>query len=228
MTAEADGRLTIRVERRGIRRYTCSGCGRRTSRVRSRRDRTWDDLPWAAHSVTLVYSQRLIVCRHCGIRTERAEFADAKARVTRRLRQQIGVDCQSMPTSHAAVRHGVSWGKARRAEKAFLAEWDCTRPKRRPRHLGVDEIQRGKGQRFWTVLSDLVRGEVIGLHQDRSEDSLRTLLRDRLDARQRSAVDAVCTDMHRPYLNVVAEVLRKARDHLRQVSCAAARVGGTR
>jgi hypothetical protein len=29
-----------------------------------------------------------------------------------------------MPTSHAAVRHGVSWGKARRAEKAFLAEWD--------------------------------------------------------------------------------------------------------
>jgi len=29
-----------------------------------------------------------------------------------------------MPTSHAAARHGVSWGKARRAEKAFLAEWD--------------------------------------------------------------------------------------------------------
>ena len=26
-----------------------------------------------------------------------------------------------MPTSHAAVRHGVSWGKARRAEQAFLA-----------------------------------------------------------------------------------------------------------
>jgi len=31
-----------------------------------------------------------------------------KARITRRLRQQIGVDCQSMPTSHAAVRHGVN------------------------------------------------------------------------------------------------------------------------
>jgi len=210
MMAEADGRLTIRIERRGIRRYACSWCGRRTSRVRSRRDRTWDDLPWAAHHVTLVYPQRRIVCRHCGIRTERVEFADAKARVTRRLRQQIGVDCQSMPTSHAAVRHGVSWGKARRAEKAFLVEWDRTRPKRRPRHLGVDEIQRGKGQRFWTVLSDLVRGEVIGLQQDRTEDSLRTLLRERLDVRQHAAVEAVCTDMHRPYLNVVAEVLTKA------------------
>ena len=115
-----------------------------------------------------------------------------------------------MPTSHAAVRHAVSWGTARRAERAFLDAWDRTRPKRRPCHLGVDEIQRGKGQHFWTVLSDLVRGEVIGLQKDHSEDSLRALLHDRLDARQRAAVEAVCTDMHRPYLNVVAEVLTRA------------------
>ena len=35
---------------------------------------------------------------------DRVDFADAKARVTRRLQQVIGLDCQSMPTSHAAVR----------------------------------------------------------------------------------------------------------------------------
>ena len=34
---------------------------------------------------------------------------EVMARITRRPRQQIGVDCQSMPTSHAAIRHGVSW-----------------------------------------------------------------------------------------------------------------------
>src|SRR5215471_19019521 len=113
----------IRIERRGVRHYACSGCGRRTGRVRSKRDRTWDDVPWAVHHVTLMYGQRRIVCRQCGIRTEAVEFADRHARVTRRLRQQIGLDCQSMPTSHAAIRHGVSWGKARRAEYAFLQEW---------------------------------------------------------------------------------------------------------
>ena len=115
-----------------------------------------------------------------------------------------------MPTSHAAVRHAVSWGTARRAERAFLDAWDRTRPKRRPRHLGADEIQRGKGQRFWTVLSDLVHGEVIGLRQIAARTSLRTLLTTRLDARQRAAVEAVCTDMHRPYLNAVAAVLHRA------------------
>lgn len=207
---KADGRLVIEVERRGIRRYVCSGCGRRTSRVRDAKVRTWNDLPWAERPVTLRYPLRRLWCRHCGIRTERVDFADPHARLTRRFRQRIGLDCQSMPTSHAAVRHAVSWGAARRAERAFLEAWDRTRPKRRPRHLGVDEIQRGKGQHFWTVLSDLVRGEVIGLQHDRSEDSLRTLLHDRLDARQRAAIEAVCADMHRPYLNVVAEVLGRA------------------
>ena len=210
LTRGDDGRLVIDIERRGIRRYVCAGCGRRTGRIRDAKVRTWDDLPWAEHPVTLRYSLRRLWCRHCGIRTERVGFADLHARLTRRFRQRIGLDCQSMPTSHAAVRHAVSWGTARRAERAFLEAWDRTRPTHRPRHLGVDEIQRGKGQQFWTVLSDLVRGEVIGLQQDRTEDSLRTLLTDRRDAHQRTAVEAVCMDMHRPYLNVVTEVLPRA------------------
>lgn len=210
---EGDGpsaRVRIRLERRGIRGYECSGCRRQTRRVRDRGERTWDDLPWAEHRVTLVYEQRRVQCRTCGIRTERVAFADPKARITRRLRQLIGLDCQSMPTSHAAVRHGVSWSKARRAEHAFLSEWDRTRPKHRPQYLGADEIHRGKAQKFYTVLSDLVHGEVIGLAQDRTEKSLAGLLTTCLDPRQRAAVEAVCTDMHQPYLNAVAVVLTKA------------------
>ena len=81
-----------------------------------------------------------------------------------------------MPTSHAAVRHGVSWGKARRVEHAFLREWDAHCPRRRPRHLGADEIHRGKAQKFYTVLSDLVHGEVLGLAKDRTETSVAGLL----------------------------------------------------
>jgi transposase len=210
---EDDGkraRIRIRIERRGRHRYPCGGCGRWCSRVRDAKDRTWDDLPWAEHPVTLVYSLRRVRCGWCGIRVERVPFADPVARVTRRLRQQIGLDCQSMPTSHAAVRWRVSWGKARRAEKAFLGEWDATRPKRRPRHLCADEIQRGKGQKYWTVLSDVVHGEVLGLAQDRTEEALKSLLLGRLDARQRAAVEAVCIDMHRPYVNAIAEVLPQA------------------
>jgi transposase len=203
-------RVRIRIERRGIRGYECSGCRQRTWRVRDRAERTWDDLPWAEHRVMLVYQQRRIYCRTCGIRTERVAFADPKARITGRLRQLIGLDCQSMPTSHAAVRHGVSWSKARRAEKAFLHDWDNARPKRRPRHLGADEIHRGKAQKFYTVLSDLVHGEVLGLAPERTEASLSGLLTSCLNTRQRAAVEAVCTDMHQPYLNAIRAVVTEA------------------
>lgn len=204
-----DARLLVHIERCGRPRHECSGCGRRSWRVRDKRERRYDDLPWGEHPVTLIYALRRVCCRWCGIRTEQVSFASAKARVTRRLRQQIGLDCQSMPTSHAAVRHRVSWGKARRSEKAFLLEWDESRPKRRPRHLGADEIQRGKGQHYWTVLSDLVRGEVIGLSRDRKEESLSELI-DRLDARQKAAVEAVCIDMHKPFANAVRAKLPHA------------------
>ena len=151
--------------------------------MRDATTRTWEDLPWASCRVTLVYRQRRLGCRPCGIRTERVAFAEGHARMTRRLGRRIGLDGQSMPTSHVAVRHGVSWNKARRAERAFLIAWDAGRPHRRPHHLGADEIQRGKGQHFWTVLSDVVHGEVLGLARDRSEASLTTLLTNRLDAR---------------------------------------------
>jgi transposase len=60
---DADGsraRMRIWFERRVIRGYECSGCGRRTWRVRDAKQRTWDDLPWAAHPVTLVYAQRRV------------------------------------------------------------------------------------------------------------------------------------------------------------------------
>ena len=165
-------RLPIRIERRWVRGHPCSGCGRRTWQVRDAADRTWDDLPWARYLVTLVYRQRRVCCRTCGIRTQRIGFADSKAGVTRRLHQPIWLGCQSMPTSRAALRRGVRWGNAGRAERAFLEAWDATRPTRRPRQLGADEIQRGKGYRFWTVLSDAVRGEVWHLARDRTERNL--------------------------------------------------------
>ena len=87
-----------------------------------------------------------------------------------------------MPTSHAAVRHGVNWGKARRAEKAFSPSGIAPAKSGSPATSASMRFQRGKGQRFWTVLSDVVHGEVIGLRQDRSEATAMTLLTEDLTA----------------------------------------------
>ena len=88
-----ESRLRLQLERRGIRRYVCNGCGRRTGRVRAARERTWDDLPWARHPVTLVYRQRRVICRHCGVRTERIEFAELSARTFCIFRRELSSRC---------------------------------------------------------------------------------------------------------------------------------------
>ena len=165
-------------------------------------------------------------CRRCGIRTERLEFADPR-RGSRRLRRQIGVDCQSMPTSHAAVRHGVSSGKARRGE-GVSRRLGSHPTKRRPRHIGLDEIQRGKGQRFWTVLSDVVHGEVMGLRQDRSEGTATAAADGGFDC------PATCRDHGRlhGHASAVSQCGRRGAEAggggLRQIPCAPARQRGTR
>jgi hypothetical protein len=98
-------------------------------------------------------------------------------------------DWARLPIDAYVARGGTARGELEQsAAHAFLADWDRTRPTRRPRHLGADEIHRGKGQKFYTVLSDLVQAEVIGLAKDRTEESLAGLLTTSLDARQRAAV----------------------------------------
>ena len=141
---QEDGRLVIELERHCVRRYVCSGCSRRTGRVRDAKVRTWDDLPWAEHPVTLRYPLRRLWCRQCGIRTERVGFADPHARLPRRFRQRIGLDCQSMPTSHAALRHAVSWGTARRANCPCGPPKQGLRSQREPNHL-IGEVTGSEG-----------------------------------------------------------------------------------
>jgi len=201
----------MRIEGSVRRAPRCSGYGCATTNRRDWKIRSWEDLPWAGHTLTLMCVVRSLRCPRCGIGTEQIPFADPRPSVTRRLQMRIGLDCQSMATCQAAVRHRVSWRKAQRAEKSLPERWDRSRPRRRPRHLGADEIQRGRGQRYWTEISDLVHGEVIGLARDRTRASIEVHLDGALDARQRPAVEAVCPDIHRAYVNAAANKLPHAK-----------------
>jgi transposase len=159
----------------------------------------------------------------CGIRTERVAFADPKARITKRLRQVIGLDCQSMATSHAAVRHGVSWSKARRAEGVsrrvglHQTEVQATTPRgeRDPSGQNTEVLYRALGSR--TRRGDRLSERPHGSQLDGLAEHLPRFA-------ATAAVKAVCTDMHQPYLNAVSEVLKEGRNRLRQIPCPAARL----
>jgi hypothetical protein len=52
MDERASGQLVIRIERRGVRRYTCSGCGRRTGRCGRSRQNVGSEASGGDHTGT--------------------------------------------------------------------------------------------------------------------------------------------------------------------------------
>jgi hypothetical protein len=115
-----------------------------------------------------------------------------------------------MAPCHAAGAPRRRLGGARRSEHLFRRDCNGHPLRRRPRSLGADQIHCGITPLFCAGLSDLVHGEVIGLAKNPTEESVVGLLATSLDSRQRAAVDAALTDMHRPNVNAVAH---RSRNH---------------
>jgi transposase len=188
--------------------YACGACGRRTRRVHDSRERELDDLPWGPRRVRLVVERHRVRCRRCGTHlAEALPFARPRSRMTRRLEDRIGLECQSAPVSEVAERWGISWDRAKAADMRFLADWAEARPRRRVRHVGLDEVSYAKRHRYYTVLCDLDEAEVIDLVKDRTREATDSLLQGGLSAEQRRSVKAACIDMWRPYREAVAEHL---------------------
>ena len=77
--------------------------------------------------------------------------------------------------------------------------------------LGVDEVAYRKGHHYMTLVYQIDSGSkrLLGVIKDRKEDSLRNFFKEfgSVNCRQ---IQVVCSDMWKPYLNVIAEMLPKA------------------
>ncbi|MDQ6663329.1 MAG: transposase [Acidobacteriota bacterium] len=63
---------------------------------------------------------------------------------------------------------------------------------------GVDEIYKGKKDKFLTVVCNLVTGEPLWFGKERKE-TLDDFFRSQLVSRQRNRIEAVCVDMWEPF-----------------------------
>lgn len=77
------------------------------------------------------------------------------------------------------------------------------------RRMGVDEKSFLKGHRCAAVLSDLDKGRVLDVAQERKEDFFKEL-RGRMPEEQRQQIEAVTIDMWKPYINAVEKLLPEA------------------
>jgi hypothetical protein len=61
--------------------------------------------------------------------------------------------------------------------------------------MGVDEIYKGKNDKFLTVVCNLETGEPLWFGRERKKETLDEFFRTQLVSRQRKRIGAACVDM---------------------------------
>jgi transposase len=168
-------------------------------------ERRFQFVPLWGLATFFVYSPRRLECAQCGIHVEHLPWALGKRPITQSfawflagwaklLSWQVVSRCfqTSWESVFRSVEMAVDWGRARMDLTGISA-------------LGVDEIYWKKGK-FLTLVYQINEGvkRLLFVIEDRQEKSLRAFFI--WLGKERSALIAfICSDMWKPYLNVIAK-----------------------
>jgi transposase len=179
--------------------FECSGCGRRLHRIHDVREREIRDLPWSVYRATVVVEVHRLRCSECGVRVEKIEQLPSKAPFSKRFEEIVGEACESAAASQVARRFQLPETTVRAIDLRYLERWDRRRRKPPLKHMGVDEIYRGKRDKFLTVVSNLETSEPLWFGKDRKKETLDEFFRTQLRSAQRNRIEAACVDMWEPF-----------------------------
>jgi len=203
--------VEFEVRSRGNGRPICSGCGQAGPGYDRLPKRRFEYVPLWAIPVFLVYALRRVDCARCGVTAEQVPWCEGKhaqcttyrwflARWARRLswREVASIFHTSWDSVYRAVEYAVTWGLTHRKLKGIKA-------------IGVDEVQWQRGHKYLTLVYQIdakVR-RLLWVGQDREEESLRGFFRE-VPASAYQGLRYVCSDMWKPYLNVLGEYVKHA------------------
>ena len=108
-------------------------------------------------------------------------------------------ECESAAARQVARRFGLTETTVRAIDLRYLERWAATRREPALRQMGVDEIYRGKSDKFLTVVSNLETGEPLWFGKERKKETLDEFFRTQLRSGQRRRIEAACVDMWEPF-----------------------------
>lgn len=210
---EDKGRWAIEVDVRPRRksRPICSGCGEHGGQYDRLATRHFEFVPLWNMAVFFVYRMRRVNCRNCGVTVEKVPWGDGNCHLTTSYRwflagwakrlswQEVAtVFHTSWQSVFRSVRHAVYWGIVHR-------EWGPIGA------IGIDEIAWRKGHKYLTLVYQIDDGcrRLLWIGKERTEASLRQFF-ELLPQSVASGIGFVCSDLWRPYLNVIAQYAGQA------------------
>jgi len=210
---EGTGRPTLEValDARKNGRAICSGCGRPGPGYDRLPERRFDFVPLWGMAVYFVYALRRVDCPNCGVTAERVPWARGKCHLTISYRWFLARWAKRLSWDEVACIFHTTWRSVFESVKHAVWWGILHRDLDRIEAIGVDEIQWQRGHHYLTLVYQIAEGmkRLLWVAQERTEQSLRGFFQF-LSAEARQSIRFVCSDMWRPYLNVIAEQLKHA------------------
>lgn len=206
------GRKVLEVivrERKGSQ-ATCSGCKKVAPGYDRLEERRFQFVPLWGIAVFLLYALRRVECVDCGIVVEEIPWALGKRPLTKSFAYFLADWAKYLSWKETAVRFHTSWEMVFRSVK-YIVDWGRVRIDLSGiTAIGVDEISWKKG-RFMTLVYQINGGvkRLLWASEDRTEVSFRQFFI-WLGPERSELIEFVCSDMWRPYLNMIAEMAKKA------------------
>ena len=184
---------------RGNRMLVCSGCGRKISEAAAVTEREVRDLPCFEYVTTVIIELYRVRCPDCGLKIEKVPQLPSKAPFSKRFEEAVGQACESASARQVARRFGMAESTVRAIDLRCLERWEGKRRKPPLRQMGVDELYRGKKDKFLTVVCNLETGEPLWFGKTRKKETLDEFFLSQLRKPQRKRIEAACVDMWEPF-----------------------------
>ncbi len=207
----ARGRLRIHVclEPHRCSRGSCSACRKPAPGYDRLPQRSWLFVPLWGIKTYFFYAPRRVDCPVHGVVVEHIPWSDGKRPVTLTMMCFLSRWARRLSWRETARAFRTSWECVYRSVEWFV-QWGLAHRKlENVRSLGVDEIHWGKSKRadnFLTVVYQIDSHcrRLLWVGKRRTQATLRRGLA-ALGEEVVSGLRFVCSDMWRPYLNVIAD-----------------------
>jgi transposase len=186
----------------------CSVCGEPCPGYDHLPERSWQFIPLWGFFVSFFYVPRRVACPQDGVVVEAIPWSEGKRPVTKAMMAFLARWARHLSWSQTARMFRTSWRTVYHSVEWFV-EWGLAhRTLEGVQAIGVDEIHWRKGQKSENYLTVIYQIDahcrrLLWVGSRRTEKTLRRGLAE-LGPALVAGLRFVCSDLWRPYLNVIA------------------------
>jgi transposase len=209
----AEGEVHVHLDHDPAAMWQCPECGRDCPLHDHAAERVWRHLDTCQYQTLLHAAVPRTRCPEHGVRIVHITWAEPHGRFTA-LFERLAIDwLQAASQQAVAARLGLSWDEVHTIMERAVRRGLARRTAEEIPYLGVDEKAFRKGHKYVTIVTDVLRGCVLYVAEDRKQTSLDGFW-ETLSAEQRNSIDAVAMDMWEPYENSIRAHVPAAADKI--------------